>query len=109
MECCSLSTKKRWIKQNMCENLTSEKMWYKNCKRQLFDITFLQYEFNEYSNNTNDDNSNGNYNDHDDNNDNKKMIIIKIRMLIMVKYISGIVINSLVSLPVSNNMSTASW
>ena len=47
----------------MCENLASEVMPHKNCRRQLSDLTYLPCGFNEYDNNTNGDNRNSNYND----------------------------------------------
>ena len=55
----------------MCQNLTSEVMWRKNCMRQLSDLTYPPCKFNEYDNASGDkSNSNYNYNDNDNNDNN---------------------------------------
>ena len=81
-------------------NKTKKKnKWHKNCKRQLPDLTYPPWGFNEYDNNTNNDKSNSNYIDNNNNNDKITIAIlmIKIRILIMVIYIFVIVNNFLVS------------
>ena len=56
----------------MCKYLTSEVMCRKNCRRQLFNLTYLPCRFNKYGNDTNGHNINSNNNDNNnnDNNDN---------------------------------------
>ena len=55
----------------MCENLTSEVMRHKNCRRQLSDVTYPPCGFKKCDNNINGDNSNSNSNSNykDNNND----------------------------------------
>ena len=56
----------------MCKYLTSEVMQHKNCRRQVFNLTYLPCLFNKYGNDTNGYNINSNFNDNNnnDNNDN---------------------------------------
>ena len=54
----------------MCKYLTSEVMGRKNCRRQLFNLTYLSCRFNKYGNDTNGYNINSNNNDNNNNNNN---------------------------------------
>ena len=59
--------KEKVNKKNMCRYL-----WHKNCRRQLFNLTYLPSRYNKYGNDTNvyNTNSNNNDNNNKDNNDN---------------------------------------
>ena len=61
--------KEKVNKKSMCRYLKSEVMWYKNCRRQLFNLIYLSCRFNTYGNDTNvyKINSNNNENNKDDN------------------------------------------
>ena len=68
--------KEKVNKKSKCRYLTSEVMWHKNCRRQLFNLTYLSCRFNKYGNETNVYKVNSNKNDNnnkanDDNTDNK--------------------------------------
>ena len=64
-----------WTKKSMCKYLTSEVMWYRNCRRYVFNLTYLPCRFNKCGNDTNgyniNSNNDDNNNDNNTNTDNK--------------------------------------
>ena len=67
--------KQKVNKKSMCRYLTSEVMWHKNCRRQLFNLTYLPCRLNKYGNDTvyniNSNNNDNNDKDNNGNTDNK--------------------------------------